>query len=358
MMKKSVTIYDVAKKVGLSTATINRALNDSPKVKEDTRERVTAAAKELGYKPSRTASSLSRTLLNIGCIVFWDDNATEQYREDIISGAKYALQELYDFNVRGEVIIFPANESLEDIRKTVAGLESKGYHGVVVTGHTDERVMKVLHEELSRMNIKIAYVSSDIDVGKRIFAVRNNSYYAGKMAAEMLYHLVETGKPVAMLTNTREVISHSEAIKGFMEIAKQNGMDVIGVFEHRDDPNIAYCLATKLTNDYPDLGGVYLATANSTTFCKRLCEVGKDKQVKVVASDIFPEMVEMLKNDVVIATIFQHPFEQARLAIQYIFEHLAEGKKILNETELLDPILIMKSNIDLYLNYPIKRRVC
>lgn len=357
-MEKNVTIYDVAKKVGLSTATINRALNNSPLVREDTREKVAEAARELGYKPSRTASSLSRSLLNIVCIVFKDENTIEQYWEDLIAGYQYALQELFDFNVRGEVITYPVDFMPEDFRKTISGLQAKDFNAMIITPHPDERLMEIMHEELSKINIKtVAYVSADVIGQKRLFTVRNNSYYAGKMAAQMLYHLVEKGKPVALLTKSHEGLIHDEAIHGFRKVAKQYGMDDVGVYEHRDDPNIAYYLATKLINDYPNLGGVYLATANSITFCKRLCEMGKDQEIKVVASDVFPAMVEMVKKDIVNATIFQHPFEQARLAVQYMFEHLAEGKKIINDEELLDPIILIKSNIDLYKDYHSKKRI-
>jgi DNA-binding LacI/PurR family transcriptional regulator len=60
----SVTIRDVAKKANVSTATVSRVLNDSPKVKLKTREHVLATIAELDYMPNLTARrlSLGRTL--------------------------------------------------------------------------------------------------------------------------------------------------------------------------------------------------------------------------------------------------------------------------------------------------------
>ena len=47
--RASVTIGDVARVAGVSRATASRALNDSPAVTEDTKEKVRAAVKETGF---------------------------------------------------------------------------------------------------------------------------------------------------------------------------------------------------------------------------------------------------------------------------------------------------------------------
>jgi DNA-binding LacI/PurR family transcriptional regulator len=53
------TIRDVARRAGVSAATVSRVLNDSPLVLEPTRERVQAAVDELGYRLNATARNLS-----------------------------------------------------------------------------------------------------------------------------------------------------------------------------------------------------------------------------------------------------------------------------------------------------------
>ena len=49
-MEKRVTIYDIADKLGISIATVNRALNDKPRVKPETRELVKRTAEEMGFR--------------------------------------------------------------------------------------------------------------------------------------------------------------------------------------------------------------------------------------------------------------------------------------------------------------------
>ena len=57
-MKKNITIKDVAKISGYSTQTISRVINNDPKVKEETREKILKVIEEYGYKPNFYAKSL------------------------------------------------------------------------------------------------------------------------------------------------------------------------------------------------------------------------------------------------------------------------------------------------------------
>ena len=52
------TSFDVAERAGVSQSTVSRALRNSPGVNAETRARVSAAARELGYVVDRHASSL------------------------------------------------------------------------------------------------------------------------------------------------------------------------------------------------------------------------------------------------------------------------------------------------------------
>jgi LacI family transcriptional regulator len=68
--KKDVTIYDIAQKVELSSATVSRALQDHPAINKNTRKKIQEVAKELGYRHNTFASSLRKQKTNtIGVIV-------------------------------------------------------------------------------------------------------------------------------------------------------------------------------------------------------------------------------------------------------------------------------------------------
>jgi DNA-binding LacI/PurR family transcriptional regulator len=64
-----MTIRDVARYAGVSIATVSRVLNNSPAVREDTRQRVEAAIRALDYSPNPIARKLSRGLTHTIAVV-------------------------------------------------------------------------------------------------------------------------------------------------------------------------------------------------------------------------------------------------------------------------------------------------
>ena len=58
--KNRITIYDVAKKAGVSRQTVSRVLNNRQDVSEDTRKRIQDIIEEINYHPNAIAQSLSR----------------------------------------------------------------------------------------------------------------------------------------------------------------------------------------------------------------------------------------------------------------------------------------------------------
>ncbi len=59
-MQKEVTIYNIAEKLGVTASTISRGLNNSPRVTKKTRDKIHAAAVEMGYQHNTIASNLRK----------------------------------------------------------------------------------------------------------------------------------------------------------------------------------------------------------------------------------------------------------------------------------------------------------
>ncbi len=61
----SVTIYDIAQEAGVSIATVSRVFNNSRRVSEENRQKVSAVAERLGYQPHVSAQNLARRKPNL-----------------------------------------------------------------------------------------------------------------------------------------------------------------------------------------------------------------------------------------------------------------------------------------------------
>lgn len=123
-----IGIRDVAEAVGMSTASVSRALRGVPGVSEETRRRVVEVAAELGYVPSPHAAGLaSGQTRTVAVIVPF---VTQWYFAEVIQGAEEVLREAgYDtllYNLGGQ----PAARH----RVFATGLLSKRADAVLVLG--------------------------------------------------------------------------------------------------------------------------------------------------------------------------------------------------------------------------------
>ena len=65
-----VTINDVAQKASVSTSTVSRVIHDNPRISDETKLRVQAAMKDLGYYPNALARGLANSATkNLGLIL-------------------------------------------------------------------------------------------------------------------------------------------------------------------------------------------------------------------------------------------------------------------------------------------------
>ena len=68
--KGTLTIYDVAKRAGVSIASVSRVLNDQGSPRAETRERVIRAVREMDFVPDGAARALSNGLKEVVGVVF------------------------------------------------------------------------------------------------------------------------------------------------------------------------------------------------------------------------------------------------------------------------------------------------
>ncbi|GAB3038718.1 LacI family DNA-binding transcriptional regulator [Spirosoma pulveris] len=113
-MEKETTIYDIARLLNLSPATVSRALNDHPAINSNTKQLISNKALEMGYRSNTFASNLRRQQTKtIGVIVPRLDSS---FMSTVLSGMEKVANEA-NYNL----II---SQSLESSRKEMANAKT------------------------------------------------------------------------------------------------------------------------------------------------------------------------------------------------------------------------------------------
>jgi len=300
----------------------------------------------MNYHPSKTASSLSRSLVRIDMIML---DSVFEYDKEIRHGAEDAYRELYDFNLRGEVVTLPAALGFEGFSKAIDERAAVCDALAMCTGERDTaKIGEYLDRKYSDAKIRICDGISATPSDVPRFMVGVDGYVAGNMAGQMLDFMLQGKGKVAMFTHSKEMTVHIATSNGFEDYISKSSMELCGIYEHYDDPQRAETEARRLMKEHPDIDGIYIGTANFATICRYLEKIGMADKIRIVASDFNKEMSQMIDRGTVEATIFQNPHKIGYLMIKTLYETIAEGKELDKRELLLEPQVIMKANKKLY----------
>lgn len=336
-----VTVKDIANHLGIAQGTVSKALMGKVGVSQKTREMVLEAAEQLGYKVNRVAQTLSRSTIHIGVIV-----AKEwiEYNGEISKGIEEEAEKLADYNVETEFLWVAKPMSDAEVESAIRSMEEKKVSAVLFCLSTVGKYTRAL-QTLADAGIPTIVVGAGVEGKGKLPVVRLDAITAGRLAAEFMCHLVPEGKTTAIFTGNKDILEHSDKVRGYREEMQVQGRTVVGVFETQDALDLAYVLTQTTLSKYSDLGGIYVATGNSISVCDYLEEQGLSGVIKVIGTDIYPDTVAKMHKGTMQGIIFQNPRRQGRIAMRTVYKWLSE-RKAAPEEVLVAPQLVLRSNLN------------
>lgn len=211
--RRRATINDVARLAGVSKKTVSRVINSSPFISTETREKVEAVIRDLGYRPDPQARGLAfRRSFLLGLIY---NNPNPQYVMDMQQGILDALRE------DGlELVVHPCDRGSPQLLADIRGfVERQRLFGVVLTPSIseDERVHEMLRE-LDCPYVRIASIPLD---GPDNMIVTHD----WRGAAEAARHLADLGhRRVGFISGPALFRSAHERRRGFAEGLFERGL--------------------------------------------------------------------------------------------------------------------------------------
>ncbi|GAA4761008.1 MULTISPECIES: LacI family DNA-binding transcriptional regulator [Flavobacterium] len=213
-MEQKNTIYDIAKALNITAATVSRALNNNPKISENTRKLVLETAAKMNYKQNKLAKSLRNgKSFNVGVIV-----------------------PRIDSNFFASVI-----RGVED------ELHPEGYHVIICQTHEDEKreidnITTLLNAQVDGILMSISKMSEENEpIIKRV--VKNNvpfiffdrkksidgvssvtidDFEGGYLATK---NLIEQGcTKIAHLCGDQSLEIYQNRLKGYKQALLDNGL--------------------------------------------------------------------------------------------------------------------------------------
>lgn len=209
-----VTIGDMAERLGLSQSTISRALNDHPRISEETKERVRALAEEMGYIPNEIAKGLR--LKETRVLGFITQGFASSYSGDILQAVEETA------SVMGYSVIVGTSRGSPEIEKElIVTFLGRKVDGIVIVPVVSNQNVR-LYQSLLRQRFPIVFVDRHLPEVECGYITTHN--YNG--AREAVLHLVEQGyRQIACLAGLEaQCFEVKERVRGYSEVLDEHSL--------------------------------------------------------------------------------------------------------------------------------------
>jgi len=339
-----IGIKDIARALDVSTGTVERGLNGKPGISAATRARVLAYAEKVGYTPNLPARFLkSRRPFRISihlpahAALFWD-----AVREGIREAAGPFAPALH--------LEFRTHPRLGDGDLPLLRLALAENPDGLIVAPGDPAALAPLLTEAAARGIPVVCVVTDAPDTPRLASVSADPFTVGAVAGELLARFLPGRGEVAFFTGWLGTREHADKLRGFAaSLAAVNpGLKLGPIVEAHEDAREAQRRMRAVLKAHPKLKGVYISTSNSLPVLREAERQGRLIGLTVVATDVFPELVEWIRAGKVAATVEQRPLGQGYVALQLLY-HFLQNRQRPPATQRVVPDIVMGSNLDVVL---------
>lgn len=206
----AVSIKDIARAAGVSPSTVSRALNDHPRISDETKERIRRLSEEMGYTPSLLARGLvTQDTATIGVVI---TSASDPFLAHLVTSIEEVAQE------QGYTVLLSSSYLDPDRElEMVSSFHGRRSRGIIVIGSQIDAGYLQLR---NRFPLPIVLTNCRTYP----YSVSTDNLTGARRAVE---HLVQLGhRRVAYVANRRSHRSNLDRMTGYQQVLAANEIAV------------------------------------------------------------------------------------------------------------------------------------
>lgn len=336
-MGGKTTIYDIAKKLDITAATVSRALNNNPKISESTRKLVLETAAKMNYKQNKLALALrSGKSNNVGVIVPRIDT---NFFASVIRGIE---EELYPEGYH--VIICQTQEDEQREIENINTLLNAQVDGILISvsnvSTENDRIIKRVIEK----NVPLVFFDRKKNIDG-VSSVTINDFEGGYIATK---HLINEGhKCIAHLSGNQSLEIYENRLKGYKQALLDNGIDFNEnyVLQARSNVEAGIVAAKTLLKLIPPPDAIFsssdfAALGAIQEIKEQGIRIPEDFSVVGFGNEPFTKFMELS-----ISSVDQSPLEMGKMAAKVFLEQINNNENFKMEKKVvLNPELHIRKS--------------
>jgi LacI family transcriptional regulator len=337
--KKDITIYDIARELNISPATVSRALNDHPSVNKNTKKKIFLRARELGYQSNTFASNLRRQRTNtIGVIV---PHLNSVFMSSAIAGMEKVA------NAAGFTLLI--SQSLETAQKEISNahtLFNSRVDGLLVSLAFDTENIDHL-EPFIKKGIPLIFFDRIFD-DKRCNSIVIDNVKAGYEATS---HLIRQGcRHILHLTNNLNRNVYADRLRGYQLALLENKIPfaeenlIIANLSEEAERN---AVAHRILQRHPLPEAIFSANDAAAVTCIRVFKQAGLRIPQDIAIVGFNDEAIATVIEPNLTTIHNPGYEMGEIAARHLINHLTGSQpiNITNAIILRSDLVVRESSL-------------
>lgn len=318
-MTHRFSIKELALQAGLSTATVDRVINNRANVSPQTKRRVDAAFKELEDQETQLSAKGRRLFIDI--IV----EAPTRFSREVEIACNNVITGLSPAVFRPRFHLKPKFDE-QEIMQLLGAIKNRSSHGVIIAAQERVSVRKLIDELIDNSIPVLAFVT-DQPASKRLTYVGIDNFQAGKTAAYLMDKLLFKPDARILTTIRRSNFSGEDQRFAGFKTTIDNSKPLAKLIIAKGGDGLPAHTSDEVKNalsGVKHLDAVYSMGGGNEAILKTMEEF-KLKPKVYIAHDLDEENIDLLRNEKITAVI-HHDIRQD---LQNAFTQIAAYHKLI-----------------------------
>jgi len=343
----SITMKEIADLAGVHRSTVDKVIHDRPGVSEPVRARIKKLIAENDYQPNPVGIALKNQNRAFHIAVILSDVDCTDYN---ITGIKEALSQYsgYDIRIKYHILKFSETSRMYDIMMDIK--DKRSADGVIIMPPTSSRLKNAVNE-LMDAEIPVVCINAPLPDTNTLCYIGGDHSESSRLAAHLLGEFIGRKGQIAIITSAIASENNNSSVKvreeNFEKLIQDNYPE-ISIVEHVEsfeDPEITYRKTLDLLRGCPKLKGIYITCGGAYKVGDALNEMNLSNKIAVISHELYPEIIDMLRDNTILCTIGSELTKQGRLALKTLMDYalfgtLPKSKDLFTKSEV-----ILKENI-------------
>lgn len=317
----AVTMQQIADACGVSRGTVDRALRNREGIRPEVAERVRAQARQMGYIPKHTARIDSAETVRIGVVLHSGTTGFVRLLAQLINNfpQETLLPVIPIVRIMDDTNVLHQLALIEEL------VENEQIDGLAIMPLASTQIRDAVNHLIESCGLPVVTLNTDLADCARMAYVGPDDLASGRTAAGLLgMTLAQKGCILPILGQHSGHFADTQRWNGFLDEMQTSfpNIELLPPEYCFLDRGLAERITIRAMQNHPQLNGIYISSSGREGVCRAVTSRNAQGKIHIVAHDLTPSNIRMIREGVFDFVIGQDFHTQANLPLRLLYQYI------------------------------------